>query len=400
MLGWAVVASAAIRAEGSSVGAHGLIEGPFITDAGWVWASSGGIMLTDSAGRSTVLARPDAPNWENLVDVAWLDRGWWVFARPSGVMAGRIGGPLRELPLLRRCNPASSTLRPGLELAQYAMSGDHLYAALPNKCLAHRKSRFGEVFDIDLRSRRWHVLAPMPGPLESMAASGKYLALAYQRSRPHSPAQRRLLIRVLDDANGALVNQIKPPPKASGLENNGASIQIDDRGDVLLTAGCCGAPTQPLAHAAQPARERRAWWWAPARSTTGEKTSLGTDAVLSDGRVAFLSTEAGTPDGARIELRNLHAGTTRKVVVFSGSVGVDSLALSGDELAWSQQSTVVSVNDGPAPGGGYFEECKDVPLSPPELAGLDLRKIPAQPFVVRGIPIPPQYAHEPPCIEA
>jgi hypothetical protein len=392
ILGLPVLASATIRATGSSVDAPGLIEGPFIADAGLVWASSRGVMLTNSAGRSTVLARPDAPNWDNLVDVAWLDRGWWAFARPSGVLAGRIGGPLSELRLLRRCNPGSSHVRPGVEVAQYAMSGDHLYAALPNSCLARRKSRFGEVLDINLHSRRWHVLAPIPGTLESIAASGKYLALAYQPSSPHSIAARRLLIRVVDDANGALVNQIEPPPKASGFEDSASSIQIDDRGDVLVTAGCCGASPQRLAHVAQPF-ERRAWWWAPARSRTGEKTSLGSDAVLSDGRVVFLSTEAGTPGGTTIELRNLLTGTTRTVVVFSGSAGADGLALSGNELAWAQQSTVVSVDDGPG-----FEDCKNVPLSPPELARLDLGKIAARPVVVPGVPIPSQYAHEPPCI--
>jgi len=121
--------------------------------------------------------------------------------------------------------------------------------------------------------------------------------------------------------------------------------------------------------------------------------------VLSDGRVAFLSTDAGDPESMTIDVRNLLAGTTRTVVVFSGSVSANSLALSGNELAWVQQSTVVNVLSGTAPGGGSFESCTPVPLSPIELASLDLRDIPSSPVLVRGVPIPPQYANEPPCIE-
>ena len=49
-------------------------------------------------------------------------------------------------------------------------------------------------------------------------------------------------------------------------------------------------------------------------------------------------------------MRNLLAGTTRTVVVFTGSVSANSLALSGNELAWAQQSTVLNVVSGPSPG--------------------------------------------------
>jgi hypothetical protein len=176
-------------------------------------------------------------------------------------------------------------------------------------------------------------------------------------------------------------------------------IQVDDHGDVLVTAGCCGSSPGQLAHVAQPP-ERRGWWWARARSTVGHIADLGSDAVLSHGRVAFLSADASSPDSTTIDVRDLLAGTTRTVVVFSGSVSGDGLALSGNELAWAQQSTVVNVITGPVAGGGSFEECKAVPLSPPELASLDLRDVASQPVLVSGVPIPPQYAHEQPCIEA
>ena len=399
MLAGPVVASAGMHADSSSVDAPGLTAGPFITGAGLVWESSHGIVLTNSAGRSKVLAPPDAPNWDNFTDLAWFGRDWWAFARPSVVLAGRIGGPLRELPLLHKCNPGSSTLKPGVAAAQYAVSGDQLYAALPRHCLARRTAPFGELVDVDLRSHRWHVLAPMPGTLGYMDASGKYLALAYWRSPPRSTGEERLFVRVLDAATGTLVNQITPPASSGGIGPNSVSgIQVDDHGDVLVTAGCCGVSPGQLAHVAQPL-ERKGWWWARAGSTVGHETHLGSDAVLSDGRVAFLSTDASSPESMAIDVRNLLAGTTRTVVVFSGSVSADSLALSGNGLAWAQQSTVVNVVSGPAPGGGSFGECKIVPLSPLELASLNLRDIPSSPVVIRGVPVPPQYANEPPCNE-
>jgi hypothetical protein len=399
MLAEPVVASAVAPAENSSVDAPGLTAGPFITSAGLVWESSHGIVLTNSAGRSKVLARPDAPNWDNFADLAWFGREWWAVARPSGVFAGRIGGQLRALPLLRKCNPGSTSIKPGVLVTQYAVSGEHLYAALPSVCLARHGAPFGEVVDIDLRSRRWRVLAPMPGTLAYLAASGKYLALAYWRSPPRPTVERRLFVRVLDAATGVLINQITPPPSSGGIGPNSVSgIQVDDHGNVLVTAGCCGASPGQLAHVAQPL-ERKGWWWARAGSTVGHETHLGSDAVLSDGRVAFLSTDAGSPEGMTIDVRNLLAGTTKTVVVFTGSVSANSLALSGNELARAQQSTVLNVVSGPAPGGGSFESCTPVALSPLELASLNLRDIPSSPVLVRGVPIPPQYTNEPSCIE-
>jgi hypothetical protein len=400
LLVWPLAASAALPADGSSVDAPGLTGGPFITSAGLAWESSGGVMLTNLADRSSVLAAQDAPNWENLTDLAWFGQEWWVLARPSGVFAGRIGGSLRELPLRGKCNPGSASLVPRIATVQYAVSGSHLYAALPSGCLAHRAAPFGEVVDIDLRSLRRHVVTPVPGRLEYMAASGKYLALAYSRVPDRSGTESRLFVRVLDAATGALVNQIAPPPNPGGGRRNSASgIQVDDHGDVLVNAGCCGGAPGQLAHAAQPAEIER-WWWARAGSTVGHETELGNDAVLSDGRVAFMSVEGEGPESTTIDVRNLFAGTTRTAVIFAGSVAADGLALRGNGLAWAQQSTVLNVLRAPTEGGGSFEECKKVPLSPPELVRLDLRGAPSPPVVITGVPIPPQYAHGPVCIEA
>jgi hypothetical protein len=385
-----------LPADGSSVDAPGLTAGPFITSAGLVWDGSRGVMLTNSAHRSSVLAAPDAPNWNNSVDLAWLGREWWVIARPSGVFAGRIGGPMRELPLLDKCNPASASATPGVETVQYAVSGDHLYAALPKGCLTRRSARFGEVVDFDLRSHHWHVLAQLPGTLAYMAASERYLALAYWRTTPRSTAETPL-VRVLRAPMGALVSQIAPP-RTTHSNGGGdiSSVQVDDLGDVLVTEGSCGVPSGQLAHVAQPAERHRGWWWATTGSTVGRETRLGRDAVLSDGRVAFFSADsclfAGAPGGS-IEVKNLLTGTARTVVAFSGSLGGVSLALSGDRLAWAQQSTVLNVVRNPG-----MEECGYVPLSPVELTTLDLRDIPSSPTAIGGVPIPPQYANEPPCI--
>lgn len=270
------VAASAVPPTGSSnVDAPGLSAGPLITDPGLVWESSDGITLT-SPGKSTVLGPPDPPNWDNLVDLTWFGQDWWALARPSGVLAGRIGGRLHELPLLGNCNPGSTSLTPGAGSAQYAIAGDHLYAALPHGCLARRAAPFGEVLDIDLRSHRWHVLAPMPGTLDFMAASGKYLALAYRRTAPHPTAEAQLLVRVWDTATGALVNQIRPPRTTGVLGRGVSGIQVDDYGDVLVSAGCCGASpgSWPTSHS--PLRSRDGGGREPGQQSVTKPTSGAT----------------------------------------------------------------------------------------------------------------------------
>jgi len=362
-------------------------------------------MLTGAAGRSTVLAPPDAPNWDGFDDLAWFGQNRWALARPSGVFAGRIGGALRELPSLRECNPGSPTTPSGFP--KYAVSEGHLYAALPEHCLPPRGApREVVVMAIDLRSRRSRVLARIPGSLGEMAASGKYLALAYWRRprfptgpSPSSPSEPpRLFVRVLNAATGALVNQIAPPPSTRTSElSNVSAIQVDSYGDVLATSES-GAPGE-LAHIAQPYMPPPVWWWARAGSTVGHEIRLGGDAVLSYGRVAFLSQDGGDHNGAPIVVKDLLDGATRTVVAFSGSVRATGLAFYGSRLAWAQQSTVISVVTSEA-AQGRTESCTQVPLGPVELGSLELRDLPPSPLVVTGAPIPPQYANEPVCIEA
>jgi hypothetical protein len=352
-------------------------------------------MLTDRAGGSKVLAPLDARNGDGFVDLAWFGVNEWALARPSGVVAGRIGGPLSELRLLRKCNPGSPAIPP--DAAMYALSKGHLFAALPAPCFPARRAPLGVVLDINLHSRHSRVLARLPGTLEGVAASGRYVALAYvspplrlitpPNSRTPSP-EPRPFVRVLDAATGSVVNQIAPPASIKGYD--ASAVQVDSRGDVLVTSGCGAVSPGQLAHIARmPCLT--SWWWARARSAVGHQTTLGSDAVLSDGRAAFLPSAGGG-----IDVRDLLHGTTGTVVAFSGSVSplYEGLALSGTQLVWAQQSTVVNVVR-----TANSQTCTSVPLSPVELASLDVRNIPSSPVLITGAPIPLQYASEPPCGE-
>src|SRR5271168_2728954 len=71
------VAAAILPAEGSSIDASGLTSGPAITDAGLVWDSAQGIMLSGPTGATSVLY-PTPVAGENVTD--WLGLDWWVVA--------------------------------------------------------------------------------------------------------------------------------------------------------------------------------------------------------------------------------------------------------------------------------------------------------------------------------
>jgi hypothetical protein len=376
----------ALAPKGVSIGdAAGLVSGPVITDAGWVWDSPKEVMLSDAKGHSRVLAPVGAGSEDEAFDRAWFGGADWVLARPAGVFGGRIGGDLRELRSLRRCDPASPTAPP--RGATYAVSTGQVFAALPKRCFPTAGTASGVVLDTDLRSGRSHVLARIPGTPEGLAASGRYLAFAYVSQPRSGEGEPRFVVRVLDAATGSVVNQVAAPAGANGY---GSSVlQVDSGGDVLVTSGCGASSPGQLAHVAQPACVTT-WWWARSRSRVGYETTLGDDAVLSDGRVAFVSRAAPA-----IDVTNLRAGTTRRVVTFSGTVRPAGLSLAGNRLVWAQQSAVVDVVRTP-----NTESCTSVPLSPVELASVDLadgRLLPAQ---MTGAPIPPQYSNEPECIES
>ena len=170
--------------------------------------SQGGIMLTDPAGKSRVLAPPDEPNGDGSVDLAWFGLDWWAEARPSGVFAGQIGGALRGVSLLRKCDPGSPKGPPGNALD--AVSGEHLYAALPAACSSDRRAPLGAVLDIDVRSRHWHGLSPASRelPMQSQHLEGSRSGLLAPSAaiNPISPVhalhEPTAVFRVLNAATG------------------------------------------------------------------------------------------------------------------------------------------------------------------------------------------------------
>jgi len=372
---------AGASASAGSLTASGLAAGPLITDAGLVWEGSTGVVLTRANGTTSVLAARGMPNWDNYIDQAWFGSRWWAIAGSNGVLGGRIGGRLKPLRALARCNLGSkvapvdlagSTSRPVL-----AISGEDLLAALPRSC-APRGSAPETLVRVDLRTGASRAIARLSGVAESIVAAGRYVALALTKStrpaRGHEAVSHEV-VRVLDARTGALVRQIKPPVEDEG----GAPIQIDAAGDVL--GGCCETATRELAQVAQPVRIER-YWWAPAGAKVGVQIQLGEDAVLSDRRVAYRGW--GATGGRVINVRDMRRGQTRTVVTFTGAAQPAELALSENELAWEQQSFGLLTPPG---------ACLPIELTPPQLMSIDLLTVSGGPLVVVG-PEPPALQHQ------
>jgi hypothetical protein len=304
-------------------------------------------------------------------DDAWFGLGWWVLVRPSGVFSGPIGGTLRKLSLLQRCHAKL-----------YALSGERLFAAFAGGCPAGHTSR-GALMEIDLRTHRWRVLAPLPGAAASLAASGSFVALAYWRHGGEA-SRARLFVRVFDAQTGALVSQIAQPASVLSFGRVG-NVQVDSSGDVLVTTE---PPSEPVGGGPGPP-SLEDWWWAKPKATVAHllfEHLRGAHAQLSDRRVAFFW-------GQSITVMDLHSGSTRPIVSFPGTATPSYFAISGNELAWAQQSSVWNVTV-----AGSLTTCTRVPLTPTELVGIDLRSIGSAPLVIDGAPIPQQYANESPCV--
>jgi hypothetical protein len=158
-------------------------------------------------------------------------------------------------------------------------------------------------------------------------------------------------------------------------------LQLDRRGDVLVSIGGSGASS--LAHVAQPLR-RAGLWWGAVDSHRGTALHLGVPAVLSEGRVASVGSTPQGEDKA-IRLSDLRSGATRTLVGFSGVAEVAGLALSGNELAWSQESTMIERTDA---------GCSSVALAPPQLVRVDLRALPIAPVTITGPSAPPPRGRE------
>ena len=375
---WPFSAGAAVPAPLPGVAAPGMTAGPVVTDAGLVWQSSTAIELTDAAGNSTTLAAVVGTPAMGAFDDAWFGLGWWAVVRPSGVFSGPIGGTLRKLSLLQRC-----------QAKLYALSGEQLFAALAGGCSAGHTSR-GALVEIDLRTHRWRVLAPLAGAPAALAASGSFVALAYWRhgGEASRTSRARLFVRVFDAQTGALVSQIAQPASVPGVASFAhiGNVQVDPFGDVLVHMGDERAAREPPGGGPGPPSGQDWWWWANPKATVARLLlEPGAHAELSDRRVAFFS-------GDSIAVMDLHSGSTRTIVTFHGTATPYYLGFSGNELAWAQQSRVLNVTV-----AGQLVTCTWVPLTPTQLVGIDLRSIGSAPLVVDGEPIPQQYANEPGC---
>jgi hypothetical protein len=372
LAGWSAPAA---TASGLDLGeAPGMEAGPVITAAGTVWAGSEGISLRRAGGRTTALAPPGAPSFQGFVDQAWFGGRWWVLATTRGLLAGIVGGPMRPLPrVLQGCNPGSTryTIPPLL-----AVSGARLFALLAPVCRRRHPASFGTLISVDLATNRWRVLALAPGEPDALAAAGPYVALAYSRPRregtTNGDGKPSTAVRIWSAGSGHAVATIAAP---AGTPAGIGSLQLDARGHVLASRECCAA-NGPLATVAMPPRIEYFWLGSPG-TKRAVRVSLGPDASLSDGRIAYVGSREGP--GSAIDVLTLATGRRHTVTTFSGTAGVSGVALAGDELAWGQRSSAIVATQG---------GCGTVFLSPPQVATVNLRVLPSEPFAETGPPVP------------
>jgi len=367
-------ASAALPPEGSALTAAGFTSGPLIAEAGLVWQGISGIVLTHGDGATVLLAAAGTSTGASERDQAWFGSRWWAYADAEAVRSGPIGGPLARLPVLARCNPYDST-----SPVSPTAAGENLFVVLPRACMRNRHAAAYTLLRIDLRTRSSRAIAALPDGAESLAAAGRYVAVAVPGPGAGSPsarASRREGVRILNARTGALVRRVAAPAEGEPFED----LQIDAAGDVL--AGCCGARPGHLARVAQPPIISR-YWWAPAGARVGTTIPAGQDPVLSDGRISYLgSAAAGGEFG--IQVMEARDRQVRTAVTFSGTASPGGIALSGNELAWEQQSSVEA--EMLLATGGYG--CSPIELSEPQLESIDLATPRRGPVAVVGPPAP------------
>jgi hypothetical protein len=372
----------ATLAAGGPLAASGFTTGPLITDQGLVWEGSAGVLLTRSNGTTSVLAKRGMPNWDNVIDQAWFGSRWWVIADAGGVFTGRIGGRLKRLRALARCNPGSKIVpvdpAGGTSSPVFVISGEDILAALPRPCAPLGHLTPETLVRIDLRTGASHVIADLSAVADGIAAAGRYVALALTLGTPPEvgrEAAPHRVVRVFNALTGALIRQITSPVQDEGA----AAIQLDAADDVL--GGCCQAATGELAQTAQLARIER-YWWAPAGAKAARQVQLGEYAVLSDRRIAYIS--SGTHGDPVIDVRDMRDGQTRTAVTFAGTVRLAGLAQSESTLAWEQQSFGLMTSAG---------RCLSAELTPPQLMSIDLRTLAGGPLAIVG-PESPALPHE------
>src|SRR4029077_5441996 len=322
---------------------------------------------------------------------------WAAAPRAGGVAVGRLGRRLRPLAALRGgppllANPTGTRSTPaGSPLLD--LSGTRLYAVVDSRCLHRRGAKRRALVEVNLRTGSRRPIATVFPGAEGLDAAGARVAITYAPDpRPAANGEQRpITVVVLDARRGRRLYRLSA--RVHVRPNWTLATQVDPLGDVLVTS----------TFFVPPAPQSSGWWATPADPAGHQLRSLATAgrgisrspsagpspitgaAALSTGRIAYVT--GGPHSEERIDLLDLHGGTHRSVANFLGVVGVVGLDLSGDELAWAQQSTIPEGSSGPVPGGGFSFSCDVGPLGPVQIASVDLRRIHARPLRI-GPPLP------------
>lgn len=404
VLGVALLATMLIAspARAAVVDAGGFIAGPRITSTGLLWLTPAAQMLTTSGGDTEKLTG-------GIVPVTSPSSNWVALAGPRGVEAGRLGQTLTPVAALHRCPPFTESSLGSRSEARLdpllAITGSILYALVDPACLRARSLAPSVLVAVSLRSGGLHVVAPIPAHnAVALAAAGSRLAVSYASTAvapPNEEPQVTLTTVVMGSRRGRAAYETSTP--LGGVYRLGAlDTQVDADGDVLVTDSST---------AAGPISGSSAGWWASPADPSGQSlealsggatvieglpnnvasADLGA-AALSAGQIAYLT--GAQYYGEQIHVLTIATGATRTVAEFPGVVHVEGLDLSGNELAWAQQSGVPVSAEGPAPNGGHLFTCTEETIGPHQLTSLDLRYLRSAPIIV-GPPLP--AADEPPC---
>ncbi len=395
------------------VPAPGFEGGPRITRAGLVWEDSVAHLLTPPEGATMQLQGGDSQT------IFSASSYWQVVTRFGRVQAGLLGGPLKVVPVLRRCPPLSdaSGLPPNTPApALLALSGTMLYAVVDPSCLHAPGYGHRALLAASLRSGAWRLVAPVSPGVAGLASSGPRLAVTYlpHNEAPASPpdevvdeappAPRDVEVDVLDLKSSRSVYRVSVPVHPRSATS--LTTQVDEAGDVLVIStfgpvpkfedsGWWATPTDPVAHelrALDAGKEALKPITFPNAPSAHPEPIITYTAALSGRRLAYLRDGPGAGE-EQIDVLDLRSGTTRPLVYLRGVAGALSLDLGGNELAWAQQSTMWEVGSRPSLAGGVIESCRQVAVSPVQLERLDLAPYPAGPLVV-GAPLP---ADQPTC---
>jgi hypothetical protein len=375
------------------VSAPGFVSGPRITGAGLLWRGSATHMLTSYSGRT----RPLPGGGAAVLSSETSD--WIVVVGRKQVEAGPLGGRLRPVKVLRRCTPVAAA--PGARATTsadplLALSGATLYAVVDPGCLHRQGYGRRALLAASLPTGAWRLLAAISTGVAGLAASGQRVAITYV---PDAQTARSPTVFVLDASRGRRLYRMSLPSRWSPRET--LTTQVDEHGDVVVTSSFFRPP----------APQSLGWWATPADPVAHRLGSLVTvgqpipevdrseeaptgAATLSAGRIAYV-TGGPSEREERIDLLDLRRDTSRPVAEFPGVVGADGLDMSGNELAWAQQSTPPEGGRESLAGGGIFP-CQVVALGSVELTSVNLSNIGGSPPHI-GPPLP--AADQPPCTD-